>query len=104
MVLEINLYHFVRQSEHDSVSSPHPLLNVDYILDLSYFWEIVLLLDRSICSLRLLTTFEIAAEVLQEGNFLLEFLWIFSQGILLSNILPITASPLHVIEVIPVGI
>lgn len=29
MILEVNLYNFVAQSEHDGVLRPHPLLHVD---------------------------------------------------------------------------
>ena len=109
VVLEVDLDHFIGESEHDSMSSPHPLLHIDDFNDLALlrrevlfirlhnrctFWQLIV-----IHSLALLIAFEVASEMLEESDFLLELLWILSQVVLLANILAVATPTLHVVEV-----
>ena len=69
MVLEVDLDHFIGETEHNSMSCSHPLLDVDDVLDLTLP---SLYLLRNFCiRIRLLCAFKIASEVLQQSYLLL---------------------------------
>ena len=85
------------------MSGTHPLFHVDHLLHLSLFLSTtfgVLLHD----TLWLVITLQVAPEMLEKGDFLLEFLWILSEGIFLTHVLAITGSPLHVINVVTIWV
>ena len=102
MILEVHLDHLVRESEHDGMTSPHPLLNIHNILNFPVLLGEVVrdLLVR----LRLLSALEVAAEVLQKGHLLLEVLGVLCQGILFADVLAVGLAPLHVVEVEAIGV
>lgn len=103
MVLEINLDHLVRKTEHYSMTSSHPLLDVDYILYLP-FRELIRVYLRYFSCFRFLAPFKVASEMLEESDLLLKLLWILCQSILFPDILTIGTPTLIVIEVITVRI
>jgi hypothetical protein len=76
VVLKVDLHNLVGESEHDGMSRPHPLLNVDDLFYLSEFLSVVLsiLLHQA---LWLVVTLKITPEMLKECNLLLEFLRVF---------------------------
>lgn len=103
------------------MSSSHPLLDIDYFLYPSLFREIFLiingLLNQWLNQLQLclsgdtwnirfilFTTFQVTSEMLKQGHFLLKFFRILGKCVFLSDILTITASPFHVVEVVTVRI
>ena len=97
MVLEINLHNFVRKPEHYRVPGSHPLLHIDNIHDssgllLHILWDLLI-------GFRLLSPFQIASEMLQEGDFLLKVFGVVSESVLKAYILAISTAALHVIKV-----
>jgi hypothetical protein len=63
VILEVNLHDLVRKTEHDSVAGSHPLLDIDNILDLS-FWQLVRVDLRGLVNLWLFAAFQVATEML----------------------------------------
>ena len=97
MVLEVNLHNLIGESEHYSVPCAHPLLHVDDVLDATLS---ALNLIRHLCvRIWLLGALKVASEVLQKRDFLLQVFWVVCESVLASDILPISASSLHVVEV-----
>ena len=78
------------------MSSTHPLFNID---DISYpsLW-LDKIFRNFLIRFWLVSSFEIASEVLKECDFLLKSRWIVLQSILFANILTIYSSTLHVVE------
>jgi hypothetical protein len=97
VVLKVDLHYLVRQTEHYSVTSAHPLFNIDNIC---YFtlWG-----NDLVCRLFIWFWFsralQVTSKVLQKGYFLLECWWVFNNCVLLADILSIRGSSLNVIEV-----
>ena len=96
MVLEIDLDDLIRETEHDSVASAHPLLNVNYVHDsacllLHVFRDLLI-------RLRLFRALKITPEVLEQRHLFLEVLRIIRERILKANVLPICTSTLHVVK------
>ena len=79
MVLEINLHDFIRQSEHDSMFSLQPFLNVGA----SSFGSLVEFLSVWLRRRRL----QVRSEMLKQRNFLLQLFWILSQSVGRHNVL-----------------
>jgi hypothetical protein len=69
MILEVYLHYFVGKTEHYSMSSTHPFLDIDNILDFS-LWELFGFY-RWFTSFGLFTSLEITSEVLEQSDFLL---------------------------------
>lgn len=103
VVLEIDLHDFVREAEHDSMTGPHPLLDVHDILDLA-FRELVRVNLCGFVGLGLFTPLKVASEVLKKGDLFLELLRVLSKCVLFPNVLTIGTPPLVVIEVITVRV
>ena len=82
----------------------HPFSYINYILDLPLLWNIIFRLLYLFASLGLLTSFQVASEMLKQGDFLLQFFRVFCESILLSNILSISASSFNVVEVVAIRI
>ena len=103
MVLKVNLDNLVRESEHDCMSCSHPLFNVDNFFDLSLFLCTTLgvLFHHT---LWLVITLQVAPEVLEKSNFLLKLLRVLSKSVFFANILAITGSPFHVIDVVAIWV
>lgn len=102
MVLEIDLHDLIRETEHDGVARSHPLLNVDDVLDLSDFWSLRVVLFEH--SLGLIMALEVAPEVLQKSHLLLKLFRVFSECVLLADVLPVTRPPLHIIQMVAIRI
>lgn len=102
MVLEVNLDDLIRESEHDSMPCSHPLLNVNEIFDLSILWTIFRVLGHQ--SFWSVVAFEIAPEVLKEGDFLLELLGVFCKCVLCANVLSVARSSFHVVDMVTVWV
>ena len=80
----------------------HPFFDIDDILDsagpsLDILWHFLVWI-RFLCS------FQVAPEVLQQGDLLLEVLWVLSESVLLSDVLSVGISSLHVVEVEAIGV
>lgn len=101
VVLEVHLHHLVRQAEHDRVPRSHPFLHIDDILHLPLLLAVSVLLCYVFGPV---IAFQIAPEMLEECDFLLELLRVLSERILLADVLPITRPSLHVVEVVTVGV
>lgn len=97
MILKINLNDFIRKSEHYRVPSSHPFLHVHNIHDpssllLDILWDLLI-------RFRLLSSFQIATEMLQKGDFLLQVFGVVCESVLKAYILAISTAAFHVIEV-----
>lgn len=103
VVLEIDLHDFVREAEHDSMTCPHPLLDVHDILDLALRELIGVDLCRFV-GLGLFAALKVASEVLKKGNFLLQLLRVLSKCVLFPDVLAIGTPSLVVVEVITVRV
>ena len=70
MVLEINLNNFVAKSEHDGVTSSHPLLHIDDVLHFANLdcVGILVLFDDG---LRFVVTLKVRPEMLKQSYLLL---------------------------------
>lgn len=101
VVLEVHLYHLVREPEHNSVPRPHPFLHIHDILHLPLLLAVSVLFCYILGSV---IAFQVAPEMLEESHFLLEFLRVLGERILLADVLPITRPSLHVVEVVTVGV
>ena len=102
MVLEIDLDNLVGQAEHDGVPGAHPLLDVNHVHDASRL--LLNILGDFFVWLRLLRSFEVAPEVLQQRNFFLEILGVVREGVLETHVLSVGTSAFHVVKVKAVGI
>jgi len=74
VVLEIDLNHFIRKSEHNGMSGSHPLLDIDDFFDFPLLREFFFLyrFDFSLFgAFRFLTTFQVGSEVLEQSHLLL---------------------------------
>jgi len=97
VILELNLNDFIRKSEHYRVPGSHPFLHVHNIHDpssllLDILWDLLI-------GFRLLSSFQIATEMLQKGDFLLQVFGVVCESVLKAYILTISTATLHVIEV-----
>ena len=89
MVLEVDLYNLVAQPEHDGVLGPHPLLNVDaarWVLQLTRGIGFVPRNELLLLSW-IIVLLQVALEVLQQGDLLLEFRWELSKVVLRHHVL-----------------
>ena len=78
---------------------PHPLFDIYNFGDLPLLrWELLVLGGRLVDllagslvadGLAFLIALQVASEVLEKSDLLLELLWVFSQGVLLANVLAI---------------
>ena len=79
MVLEIDLYNFVRKAEHNCMTRPHPLFNIYNIHDASclllyFLWDLFVRL-WFFCALK------VTPEMLQKSDFLLQFFRVIGQSV-----------------------
>lgn len=102
MVLEVHLDYLVREAEHDGMACAHPLLYVYDVLDATS--SSLDLIRYLLVWVGLLSAFQIAPEVLEQSDFLLKILGVFSESVLLSNILSICTTALHVVEMEAIGV
>jgi len=102
VVLEVDLDHLVGESKHYSMSRSHPLLDIDHILHFSLFVGILSVLFKKIFGL--VVTLEIAPKVLEKSDFLLQFFWVFGECILFSEVLTITRSSFHIVNMMTIGV
>ena len=85
------------------MSGSHPLFNVDDVLDFPFLsTTIVGILFHEV--LWLVISFEVRPEVLQKSHLFLQLFRVLSESVRRGNILPITAAPLHVIQVVPIRV
>lgn len=121
VILEINLDHLVRKSEHNSMSSSHPLLHINNFFHPPLLRKVLLIViillnlrrerlqlslprDSRLIALILFTSLQITSEMLQQSDFLLKLLRVLSQSVFLSNILSITTSSLHIVKVMAIWV
>lgn len=102
VILEVHLDHFVGKAEHNRVSCAHPLLHIDHVCDLALGSHH--LLCRLFVGLGFGRALEVASEVLQQGNFLLERGRVLNDSVLLADVLAVGSAPLDVVEVEAVGV
>ena len=85
------------------MSRTHPFLDVDNLFNLPLFLCTafgILFHD----TLGLIITFQIAPEVLKQGHLLLQFLGVLCEGVFLANILAITRSTFHIVDVVTIWV
>ena len=106
MVLEVDLYNLVGQPEHDCVSCPHPLLDIDDLLSGSgrlIGWSLLivffLFVLSTLSSLSLLTAFQIRSEMLEKSNLLVQLFRVVFEGVTLAHVLLVTGTTFEVVEV-----
>jgi len=102
VVLEVDLHHLVGKSKHDSMSSAHPLLDIDYVGDLPALLGEVL--RNLLVGLGLLGSLEVASEMLEKSHLLLQVSGVFGQSVLFADVLAIGTATLHVVKVEAVGV
>jgi len=90
VVLEIHLYYFVTESEHNGMPGPHPLLNVHLlvsgrhlVLNFTFLLEV---------------PFQIRPEVLQQCNFLLQLLGVVVYTVGRHHVLPFRSFAFYVVH------
>jgi len=87
VVLEVNLDHLVGESEHNGMSCSHPFLHIDHIFHFSLFVGILSVLFKEVFGL--VVALEVAPEVLEKSDFLLQLFWVLSESVLFSEVLAI---------------
>ena len=79
------------------MTSSHPFFNVDYILNSAstplHVFRYFLVWIWFFCS------FKVTSEMLQQSYFFLQIFWIISQCVLFTNILSVSISSFHIVEV-----
>ncbi len=103
VVLEVHLHHLVREAEHHCVPGAHPLLHIHHVLHLA-LRELVRVHWGRLVGLGLFTTFKVASEMLEKGDFLLQLLGVFSEGIFFADVLSVGTSSLVIVKMIAVRI
>lgn len=84
------------------MAGSHPLFNIDHVLNsASLVFDLAILVHEALV---LGITLEIAPEVLKESDLLLQLLRVLGERILLADILPVTRSALHVVEVVSIWV
>ena len=85
------------------MAGPHPLFNIDDILNYA-FRDLIRVNWRGFISLGLLAALQIASEMLQKSYLLLQFFRVLCKSIFFADVLTISASSLIVVKVITVRI
>ena len=96
MVLEVNLNHFVGETEHNSVSCTHPLLHVHKISNLALAGDYLLSL---LVRFRLGRSLKVRSKMLQQSHFLLKSRGVVNNRVLFADILAVTCTSLNIVEV-----
>jgi len=89
VVLEVDLHNLVAEPEHDGMLGPHPLLNIDAARRILQFTSGIRFVPRNELLLlsRIVVLLQVALEVLQQGDLLLEFRWELSKVVLRHHVL-----------------
>ena len=88
MILEVDLYNLIAQTEHDSMASSHPFLHIHRARSWSILWTDLILLSMLVrCTLLSCARLQVLLEVLQESHFLLQSLRELIERILRKHVL-----------------